>query len=352
MIKIFFVIALIGLSFVAPTAMAGGRVGTGGDSLENMLEDARKKVVETLVHISKNPEQAGTILFETACARARMLDEEQRRMCADFVLETAQLIAHCNGDAKRPALRAKNADYPEEFVADYGDGPRPVEAKTEPGCHSAIFFHYQAIRDHSPRALMMLIMHEMGHKIKFRGDYVYDAGPMEPFNRGEELLNAAASAVVLYGIAVKTIPMEVLTALAKKKDWFECAIDFPEQQKVSFRSNSTRLESTDLKSYISKNDWDDSAGFDITRWTARFYPLEKFYLRMAIQEKGGCEVDDPGDSTTFSLLRKASRGYRIISGEVLDYNALCEMDFPSELSANSPEHGLTVTCSYSGYHRY
>jgi hypothetical protein len=344
-----FLWAVTAASLVPASLTAGVRVGNGGDPIDAYLELIRKSIYDSLGHLKDNYPANHNMLVDY-CNAGRLLTAEERETCISFLQETADAIRDCNdpsSDGQTP-LWAMDPSTPEDFIRQYAEGPREVSATTIEGCATPIEFYYDRVKNIGARDLMILMAHEFGHKIEYRGQHIDDIGPVGGFTHGEDLLNTAAYALMYYAMQHRLLPLYI-TRLPIGVDWFECSIDIPGQESRPFRFFSPRNgSSSDVDNeYQSLNLWDNPYGKDLTPLVSDITRGERLYLRFMANDRGGCDRADPLDATDFILMRGSERDARTVGGGTRAGNVLCETPPRLEVTYES----MTIRCTHDGHTR-
>lgn len=314
---------------------AGGSViGNGGDPLFSFLETTRFAFVETL----KLRETRNEIDY---CTNLKELSSDQKDFCLQVFTESFTQFLILNLDTSKVKFILK-----EEQLLVYGpDGkPMPVAARTMLDKESPIEFHRDSIKYYSPYQTFLLIVHELGHKIIFRGKYIDDDTPIGPFASGRELLDAMAKSLAL--VAKKNGKIGSNFGL---RDFFSCVTKFDNGFQTKTTTSSARMFFSDnFKKYqsgLGRNSSDSNISVIESNES-------QLIFKFLIEENNNCSISLTNSKTTVEIIRvyekhrnQTPRPDEQIEILELSQNPICEKE-PTPLILST--RGVTFSCLYIG----
>jgi hypothetical protein len=314
---------------------AGGSViGNGGDPLFSFLETTRFAYVETLkLRETRNEKDY--------CFNLKELSSDQKDFCLQVFTESFTQFLMLNLDTSKIKFILK-----EEQLLVYGpDGkPMPVAARTIMDKKSPIEFHRNSINYYSPYQTFLLMAHEFGHKIIFKGKFIDDDTAIGPFASGRELLDAMAKSLAL--IAKKNGKIGSNFGL---RDFFNCTTKFDNGYQTKTTTSSARMFfSDDFKKYqsgLGRNGSDSNISVIESNES-------QLIFKFLIEENNNCAVSLAHSKTTVEIIRiyekhgnQTPRPDEQVELLELSQNPICEKE-PSPLLLST--RGVTFSCLYIG----
>lgn len=357
----FFVISSIAWAAVPRAAQGNTRVGNGGDSLGQLLESVRVKIIGVVGAIARDvrvdPITVRTNV-EGACTKIAALNAEQTETCADFIIETASDILTLNDPNSSKGKVIFEWATPDECPLQVlEDGVlRPVEAFTSLGSDGPITFSWQCIREiarapsHTmptsggPRGLIQLVYHEFGHKVPFRADFIGDAEPNIGGFTGRKLHDTVGAAIA--ELAAQT---GALSADFQVRDSFSCdfesAFNLPQTNRSIERMRRFNLDG-DKTRYLAGFGF-DALGSDAPLAGLRFGPDNaRRSLIIKIVESDGCIDTLAARTRRYTLIKIVQEAGGLPVSHVLPgINPLCEQN-PAPIVLALPDGSGSVSCRY------
>lgn len=196
---------------------ASSAVYNGGDTVDAFLEATRASpLLNSLGDIRAELAQSK---LKPLCHIAPLdyLSDTEKDFCHSFILAALEPMRKMNLGASPVVLKTQTAP----LMVPGEDGVlRPVKAVTKLDSTSPVIFHYDSIKNMVPKDLLMLMVHEFGHKVPvLDGTFVTDNAPAGPFARGRRLLDSIGTAIAAY--AVQKGRVGEVYGLA---DYFNCKV--------------------------------------------------------------------------------------------------------------------------------
>jgi len=348
-------------------ALADGRVDKGGDPLDPYISQTRKIVVETFRHIANNRMQSAKEVKDF-CLQTREMTSKQADFCMNFILDNAQLMIDLNTIDPITPIRMLMAEKLkemgkelEDFHVDDGDGAgeRPISAMTKSERLDPIFVIYERVRDLPLTHLLVLLVHEMGHKLKVDDNPIDDGAGAGPFEKGRDLLDSMATTIEWYATRYQIIPMFRVIY----KDFFNCKVFRNDEEVGTFTANENRkLENKFLEDQrYTAGVGMDGAGLDISDLVK--VPELNIYFRLQIHEELGCQsvADQQQRYTEMAVwtYEPKTGGYDLGNSERQRGSPICEVDLKDERKRTplvleykneATSNLFRIDCQYEGYH--
>lgn len=309
-------------------------IGNGGDPLFSFLETTRFAFVETLkLRESRNEKDY--------CTNLKELSAEQKDFCLEVFNESYQQFLMLNLEISKVKFILKDEQL---FVYGADGKPMPVAARTIMDREGPIEFHRDSIKFYSPNQLFLLLGHELGHKIIFKGQFIDDDTPIGPFASGRELLDTMAKSLAL--IARKNGKIGSYFGL---RDFFSCITKFDNGFQGKTTTSSARIFfSDDFKKYqsgLGRNSSDSNISVIESSES-------QLIFKFLIEENNNCSVHTTNRKTTVEIIRiyekhgsQTPRPDEQVALLELAKNPICEKEAtPLMLSTR----GVTFSCLYIG----
>lgn len=352
--------ALVLCCGLASTALADGVRGGGSEPLKAWLEVMRKVLVDTLKHIKGNPNRDEVL--KHSCRAQRILSARELATCIDFIKFVADEVIRENEAETRPVFVL--VDHHEDdgyFDGEDGDGPTAKAAKTGPLWSDKIELNYPRIRERTYRDLFEMLVHEMGHKVRYvNNQLIGDADPVldedehPTFAHGADLLDAVGTALYFYSLTPEYhIFDRAIRSRTSLSDWFLCEIRMNGNLVAEFRTNQSRYvppPPVAESEYETGIEYNKVPGLPLKPFLGSLYPVPLF-LRLHIHNYGAC--DAPGLSTTIFTVSEESAmgGYQSI-GHEFPRNIICDGEGGAEPEPIRISYaGIAIECVYDGLHR-
>ncbi len=338
--------------------LLGGRTDSGGNLLENNLEQSLELLRKTLKKFKK--ENYNRALVDKYCPKEWMYPSSDPKkpgafnLCTDFLVETAQEMLEIIGEKPIPELQAIVPDDPSEFTftSTLGEGSQQFDAHTSSTHDSPIIYNYRAIRKYSIKDLTVITYHELGHKVKFRGRKLGYYDSVDGLGTSRDLMNAAGVAIYLYGESNKIFQPEKRKELSPaKKDHFNCEIiDTADDNKTIHRFVTKQLKKhfKEKKAYETGIGISKSFGYEITDITNKYFPGERIYFSLRIHEGALCEGESDDKRSIFMyLVSRVPKEKDFVKIEPYPPSSFCDC---KETKYEISYQNLRVSCVYDGFY--
>jgi hypothetical protein len=325
LILIFLVIPLEGNA-------SGTAVGNGGDPLFYYLESTRGSMSQTLDYLKNEPGDSNRI-----CDALPTLTLNQRKDCADFARQSFAQMLKLNSPLEPIEFVLRN----DPLLVDGPDGqPMPVAARTTLSNRGPIEFHRASIEFLRPSQMLMLMVHEFGHKVKFKGHHVQDNLPIMSFRNGRELLDSFGKVVSHW--AVKKGFIGDSFAL---RDLFDCKVNSNAGQFRVRVSTSRKIEAQNSEKYeITMGYYPSDPRIEVPELSG-----DTLLLRMFITESRSCLENNPDRHASLEIVRLFANSAKtevVSRREFLGINPICDLQSNQSLTIEGA--GITFSCVYVG----
>jgi hypothetical protein len=321
-------------------AEGGTSVGGGGDPLYFYLHATRTKIQAIITEMQRDPQH---LKDELCRLPENQLTDEQVSFCQNFIMFYRSAIYN---------LTIAEKDVPFEVIDTPIIAPGPdgndiqVVAGTQLRETGVIYVNRSLARHLSPQAMLQIVVHEFGHKIKQSpsGLFLTDLAPVGPFANGRFFLDTIGQSFVQYAL-----DHELIGRQFGVWDQFACVVKPHDGSAFSAVIGGQRQ-------FFNNNPFDYQTGFGFTNQSGTvsvFDGREQIGIRIKIRDKGSCNgatntrstlvelysyqaVMNPGDPRPQEKLEK--------SQTMADFNPLCTTPAP-HLSFQIKGH--VFDCSYA-----
>lgn len=322
-------------------------IGSGGDVMAAYLEETRNQIQKTLHAWIQDP----TDRKQKICHNLG-LTEIQQNDCYAFINSTAHGFLGILLGGQRVKFELSKEPL-------YVDGQR-VAAMTLTGPEGPITFDYELIAARTPKLLMALLLHEVGHKVAFAHSsnseerlYVQDEGALMSFASGRALLDHVGLALANYALERRIIGQAFFL-----RDAFHC--------QISVDGHSFYQSGDDIRTFLPTEDSVPfgayESGIGGSRKTKMAVKVDDRCLsfRLLLHERKNCAaasdalVTEQDRFTKLELWESSSKDskqtqFKIGEHHIPRWNPTCEERIEDRERPMVIEHeGVRFSCIYKG----
>jgi len=309
------ILSFVAIFLVNSPSQAGTSVGHGGTILREYVEESRN-IVAKVIKLMKEEKKAGKS-FDFLCRERLNFTDEQIAYCHRYIDEVSdKFVDLVTND---PIVDFKFSD---EVLKGFGPNGTVLTVDAVTYSHDRedpIYFNFKRIQWFTPKEMLFMWFHELGHKIVFDSINITDYDPIGPFKEGHTLLDAAANSLSQYAEDRRLIGDQFYLL-----DNFACEYKLNGDLVMKFEGVSQRVFISKTKDPFQTY----YAGFDSKNpfWKVSFvHPetSEEVFLRLHIFEDDGCNNNAQRRKTSLYLIRVKDKK-RVDYHKLFDKNPICK----------------------------